>query len=137
MTSKSVVLPAPFGPMRPTISPLSTPKETSSRTCRPPKRIEMPSTAKYDDSGEASVRSMVSVASVLSVRLSGIGAHRLFSALEGALELGVLVLRGLRLGGRWRGSALLLGGRPCHPFARVERPEHTRPERRDAVRIVD
>src|SRR2546428_623634 len=35
---KSVVLPAPFGPMRPTIAPSSTSKETASSARMPPKR---------------------------------------------------------------------------------------------------
>src|SRR5881296_3200870 len=35
---KSVVLPAPFGPMRPTICPASTSKETESSARMPPKR---------------------------------------------------------------------------------------------------
>jgi len=39
---KSVVLPAPFGPMRPTSSPRSTAIETSSTACTPPKAIERP-----------------------------------------------------------------------------------------------
>src|SRR5437667_225439 len=39
-----VVLPAPFPPMRPTISPSPTRKETPSSTCRPPKEGETPST---------------------------------------------------------------------------------------------
>src|SRR5687767_7342671 len=37
MHSMSVVLPAPFGPMRPTISPSRTARSTSSRAARPPK----------------------------------------------------------------------------------------------------
>src|SRR3954466_4844957 len=40
MQLKHVVFPAPFGPMSPTISNSSTSTATSSRACRPPKRIE-------------------------------------------------------------------------------------------------
>src|SRR5437588_8103229 len=40
MQLKQVVLPAPLGPMRPTISNSSTLRLTSSRACRPPKRID-------------------------------------------------------------------------------------------------
>src|SRR3954447_10374790 len=40
MQLKQVVLPAPLGPMRPTISNSSTSKATSSSACRPPKRID-------------------------------------------------------------------------------------------------
>src|SRR5713226_7516993 len=38
MTLKSVVLPAPLGPIRPTTSPASTVKETRSSATTPPKR---------------------------------------------------------------------------------------------------
>ena len=44
MTLKSVVLPAPFGPMTPTTSPAATSSETSSSAVRPPKRTVTPST---------------------------------------------------------------------------------------------
>ena len=37
ITLKIVVLPAPFGPIIPTISPLSTPKFKSHIACTPPK----------------------------------------------------------------------------------------------------
>src|SRR6478672_13861725 len=40
MQLKHVVFPAPLGPMSPTISNSSTSRATSSRACRPPKRIE-------------------------------------------------------------------------------------------------
>src|SRR5437660_12076505 len=40
MQLKHVVLPAPLGPMSPTISNSSTLRLTSSRACRPPKRID-------------------------------------------------------------------------------------------------
>src|SRR4051812_18089705 len=40
MQLKQVVLPAPFGPMRPTISNSSTLRLTSSSACRPPKRMD-------------------------------------------------------------------------------------------------
>src|SRR5215468_1214238 len=39
MTLKSVVLPAPLGPMMPTISPGATPRETSRTAVNPPKRL--------------------------------------------------------------------------------------------------
>src|SRR3954453_9536221 len=42
MQLKMVVLPAPLGPMRPTISNSSTLSVTSRSACRPPKRIETP-----------------------------------------------------------------------------------------------
>src|SRR4051812_3741826 len=42
MQLKMVVLPAPLGPMRPTISNSSTFRVTSRSACRPPKRIETP-----------------------------------------------------------------------------------------------
>ncbi len=41
---KSVVLPAPFGPMTPKISPDATSNETSVRAARPPKRFVTPRT---------------------------------------------------------------------------------------------
>src|SRR5438552_265078 len=40
MQLKMVVLPAPLGPMRPTISNSSTCRVTSVRACRPPKRMD-------------------------------------------------------------------------------------------------
>src|SRR3954470_21867173 len=40
MQLKMVVLPAPFGPMSPTISNSPTVMETSRSACRPPKRME-------------------------------------------------------------------------------------------------
>ena len=45
MTSNSVVLPAPFGPMRPTTSPGDTRNETSSTAMTPPKRTDTPRTS--------------------------------------------------------------------------------------------
>src|SRR3954467_7039187 len=48
MQLKRVVLPAPFGPINPTISHSSTLSETSSRASRPPKRMEMPSSSSTD-----------------------------------------------------------------------------------------
>src|SRR5687768_13819498 len=42
MQLNSVVLPAPFGPMSPTISHSLTRRDTSERAWTPPKRIEMP-----------------------------------------------------------------------------------------------
>src|ERR1700734_3389409 len=45
MQLKSVVLPAPFGPIRPQIAPRGTSKETSSSAVTPPKRIVTPWTA--------------------------------------------------------------------------------------------
>src|SRR5919206_4660022 len=44
MQLNSVVLPAPLGPMRPTISPLSTTSETLLLAIRPPKRFVADST---------------------------------------------------------------------------------------------
>ena len=44
-TASSVVLPAPFGPIRPTMVPCGTPKLTPSTACRPPNLLEMPSTS--------------------------------------------------------------------------------------------
>src|SRR4051794_28889911 len=41
MQLKIVVLPAPFGPINPTISNSSTLMVTSRRACRPPNRMEM------------------------------------------------------------------------------------------------
>src|SRR5689334_22206647 len=38
---KRVVLPAPFGPMMPKMSPVMTSKSTDDRACSPPKRFEM------------------------------------------------------------------------------------------------
>ena len=43
ITSKSVVLPAPLGPMRPSTSPGATSRSTSLSAEMPPKRTEMPS----------------------------------------------------------------------------------------------
>ena len=42
----SVVLPAPFGPMTPQISPASTSNDTSSTATRPRKRLVTPSRAR-------------------------------------------------------------------------------------------
>src|SRR5439155_18678266 len=44
MQLNSVVLPAPLGPMRPTISPASMASETSRFAARPPKRLVEDST---------------------------------------------------------------------------------------------
>src|SRR3954452_20612497 len=46
MTLKSVVFPAPFGPMMPWMRPCSTPSETPSSTTMPPKLLRRPSTLK-------------------------------------------------------------------------------------------
>src|SRR5438270_6191978 len=46
MQLKHVVLPAPLGPMRPTISNSSTLRLTSSSACRPPKRIDSSSASR-------------------------------------------------------------------------------------------
>src|SRR3954451_8227281 len=48
MQLNNVVLPAPFGPINPTISHSSTLSETLSRASRPPKRMEMPSSSSTD-----------------------------------------------------------------------------------------
>src|SRR5205807_8150819 len=117
MTSNSVVLPAPLGPMRPTISFWLTSKPTSSSTWSPPKRSEMLSTAKY--------------------ACSGIDLHRLLGALQGSLELGGLVLGGSRLRRWWGGGPFRVGRRPRHPFARVEGAQEARPETGDPVGVVD
>ena len=42
MQLKSVVLPAPFGPIRPQIAPRATSKDTSSSAVTPPNRIVSP-----------------------------------------------------------------------------------------------
>ena len=42
IASMNVVLPAPFGPIRPTSCPSSTARSTSSTACTPPKRTERP-----------------------------------------------------------------------------------------------
>src|SRR5688572_32263282 len=46
MQLNRVVLPAPLGPMRPTISHSLTRTATSESACRPPKRMETPSTSR-------------------------------------------------------------------------------------------
>src|SRR5215472_16890049 len=46
ITLSSVVLPAPLGPMMPTISPARNVAETRSRARTPPNEIETPSTAR-------------------------------------------------------------------------------------------
>src|SRR5579871_3913085 len=46
-----VVLPEPFGPMRPTISPRRNSAEKSSTAAMPPKRLESALAAKYGASG--------------------------------------------------------------------------------------
>src|SRR4051794_11193635 len=48
MQLKAVVLPAPFGPMRPTISNSLTVRVRSCRACRPPKRIDRSETSSTD-----------------------------------------------------------------------------------------
>src|SRR3954470_18762255 len=48
MQLKAVVLPAPFGPMRPTISNSLTSRLTSCSACRPPKRIDRSRTSSTD-----------------------------------------------------------------------------------------
>ena len=45
MQLKSVVLPAPFGPIRPQMAPAATSKETSCSAVTPPNRIVNPLTA--------------------------------------------------------------------------------------------
>src|SRR5262249_59394819 len=49
-TSKSVVLPAPFGPIRPVIEPRATSRLAPSSACKPPKRF---STERTVSSGSA------------------------------------------------------------------------------------
>jgi hypothetical protein len=46
-----VVLPAPFGPSNPTISPDATPKLTELSACTVPKAFEIPSTCSADPPG--------------------------------------------------------------------------------------
>src|SRR5436309_1982907 len=46
MQLKTVVLPAPLGPIKPTISNSSTLMLTSLRACSPPKRMEMASVSR-------------------------------------------------------------------------------------------
>src|SRR4051812_24143917 len=48
MQLKAVVLPAPFGPIRPTISNSLTSSETSCSACRPPKRMDRSRTSSTD-----------------------------------------------------------------------------------------
>src|SRR3954471_3946407 len=48
MQLKAVVLPAPFGPMSPTISNSLTSRLTSCSACRPPKRIDRSRTSSTD-----------------------------------------------------------------------------------------
>src|SRR5688572_28921480 len=48
MQLNAVVLPAPLGPMRPTISYSLTSRLTSWRACRPPKRIDRSRTSSTD-----------------------------------------------------------------------------------------
>src|SRR5688500_2412041 len=52
MTLKSVVLPAPLGPIRPKISPCATESETSSSAVNPPKRFVMPRTSSNASAGD-------------------------------------------------------------------------------------
>src|SRR5262249_27856712 len=51
MRWNSVVLPAPFGPMSPTISPGATSKLTPETACSPPKRLRTPTTSRSAMSG--------------------------------------------------------------------------------------
>src|SRR5262249_54574629 len=46
---KAVLLPQPFGPIRPRISPSRTSKDTSLTARNPPKRLQSPSTASIGD----------------------------------------------------------------------------------------
>src|SRR5689334_18308000 len=48
MQLKAVVLPAPFGPMSPTISNSLTVRVRSCRACRPPKRMDRSETSSTD-----------------------------------------------------------------------------------------
>src|SRR3954462_1525927 len=48
MQLNAVVLPAPLGPIRPTISNSLTSRLTSCSACRPPKRIDRPRTSSTD-----------------------------------------------------------------------------------------
>src|SRR6266853_1452897 len=52
-TLKSVVLPAPFGPMMPRISPARTSKLTSNRAWRPRNALEIPRTSRTAAPGAA------------------------------------------------------------------------------------
>src|SRR4051794_12489761 len=60
MQLNNVVLPAPFGPINPTISHSSTLRETLSRASRPPKRMEMLSSSSTD-MGTARIRGVLLV----------------------------------------------------------------------------
>jgi hypothetical protein len=53
ITLKAVVFPAPFGPIRPTISPGSAVKETPSSATIPPKRFVTFSTSRRGTAGIA------------------------------------------------------------------------------------
>ena len=55
-TLKSVVLPAPFGPITPWIWPRSTASETPSSTTMPPKRLTSASTARIGSATAAAIR---------------------------------------------------------------------------------
>src|SRR3954471_4556063 len=75
MQLKAVVLPAPFGPIRPTISNSLTSRLTSCSACRPPKRIDRSRTSSTDMGALHRSRSAVRVV-----------VHREASTLQPALD---------------------------------------------------
>src|SRR4051812_29574774 len=77
MQLKAVVLPAPFGPISPTISNSFTSRVTSCNACRPPKRIDRSRTSSTDMGALHRTRAGVRVI-----------VHREATALEPALDRG-------------------------------------------------
>src|SRR3954469_17932559 len=77
MQLNAVVLPAPFGPIRPTISNSFTSRLTSCSACRPPKRMDRSCTSSTDMGALHRSRSAVRVV-----------VHREPRALEPALDRG-------------------------------------------------
>ena len=75
MQLKSVVLPAPFGPIRPQIAPWATSKDTSWRAVTPPNRIVTPSTtsrAEACGSAPTSARPAFATARSMGLPLPGV-----------------------------------------------------------------
>jgi hypothetical protein len=69
MQLKSVVLPAPFGPIRPQIAPRATSKETSRSAVTPPNRIVTPSTTNRAEVCESAPSARLAFASARSMDL--------------------------------------------------------------------